>query len=161
MSLVIPLRFGCLPLLGQWHLSGPAASQTEPLDDVEVPLAHSEQGEPVGQDVEFRNQYLLRVVCSAVVYPNSSLWNHLIPVHTHVCTIRTGSSSDDTSEVFPMHRWNKRVKNTKTTTEPTNMSSSHPTGTWSDSTKDPNAKSKGQFFWTMLNGGSDGMARCS
>lgn len=51
---------------------GGAASKTEPLDDVVVPLAHSEQSESVGQDVEFGDENLLRFVRPCVVDPHGS-----------------------------------------------------------------------------------------
>lgn len=66
------------------HSKLEAASKTEPLDYVEVLLAHSEQAKSIRQDVEFRDQNLLWFLCSVVVDPYCSLWNHPIPAHRHL-----------------------------------------------------------------------------
>ncbi len=62
-------------------------SHTKPLEDVEVPLSHSDQAESVRENVLTQNQNLFRVCCPLVVDPNSTVHDHLIPAQKGTMTI--------------------------------------------------------------------------
>lgn len=63
-------------------------SHTKPLQDVEVPLSHSDQAESVRENVLTHNQNLLGVCCPLVVDPNSTVLDHLIPAHKGTMKIK-------------------------------------------------------------------------
>ncbi len=62
-------------------------SHTKPLEDVDVPLSHSDQAESVRENVLTQNQNLLGVCCPLVVDPNSTVHDHLIPAQKGTMTI--------------------------------------------------------------------------